>query len=183
MTVFFDAFPVELHTSVQEVIKVIPPQTYGHVILGVTEDSTAYLLRGNVIKVPYRMYFADVDKTATAGLTDVQKAILHCIYTRSCDGYIREEHLDALLRHDFDYWAIPFIVKLCDEYVIEILEAIYTRLKDRDNGDIKGFCSENRAAVEKGYARMVSYWNEYYRERVFDKYVGKRLFTECFGYN
>lgn len=85
----------------------------------------------------------------------------------------------------FDQWAIPFIVKLCDEYVLEIIEVIYNKLKDRDNTDIQSFCASNKTAMVKSYARMTSYWNEYYRKREWDfgKYVGRSLFRECLGYN
>ena len=86
---------------------------------------------------------------------------------------------------DFDFWAIPFIVKLCDEYVVELLELVYDRLHQRDNGDIKRFCDENRAAIKKSYTRMISYWNEYYRNREphFRGYVGRKVFREILGYN
>lgn len=75
---------------------------------------------------------------------NIQKEILYCIYTRSCNGYIREKYLKELLKLDFDYWAIPFIVKLSDEYIVEILEVIYDKLKIRNNDDIKRFGLENK---------------------------------------
>lgn len=84
-----------------------------------------------------------------------------------------------------EQWVIPFIVKLCDEYVLEILEVIYNKLKERDNTDIQNFCLINKTAIRKSYSRMISYWNEYYRgyENNFRKYLGRSLFRECLGYD
>ena len=84
-----------------------------------------------------------------------------------------------------EQWVIPFIVKLCDEYVLEILEVIYNKWKERDNTDIQNFCLINKTAIRKSYSRMISYWNEYYRgyENNFRKYLGRSLFRECLGYD
>lgn len=142
-------------------------------------------MNGNIIKIPYRIYFVDAKIPKKADLTDIQKEILYCIYTRSCDGYIREKYLRELLKIDFDYCVIPFIIKLSDEYIVEILQIIYNKLKTRNNDDIKQFCLENKNVINKSYSRMISYWNEFYRskESDFNKYIGRKLFRECFGYN
>ena len=182
---FYEAFPKELSKDLQEVLKIIPEETYNNVNGGYSKDIVMYYLNDNLIKIPYRIYFVDVEVSKIVDLTDVQKEILYCIYTRSCDGYIREKYLNKLLKIDFDYWAIPFIVKLSDEYIVEILQIIYDKLKTRNNDDIKQFCFENKNAIYKSYSRMISYWNEFYRnkETDFHKYIGRKLFRECFGYN
>lgn len=99
--------------------------------------------------------------------------MLYCIYTRNCEGHIRQKYLNILLNPNFDYWVIPFIVKLCDEHVIETLEVIYDKLKEWNNNDVKNFCLENKFIINKSYSRMVSYWNEFYRNREFNfhKYI------------
>ena len=91
-------------------------------------------------------------------------------------------YLKELLKLDFDYWAIPFIVKLSDEYIVEILEVIYDKLKIRNNDDIKRFCLENKNIINKSYSRMISYWNEFYRskEPSFHKYIKKILKESLF---
>ena len=111
--------------------------------------------------------------------------ILHCIYSRSCDGFVRQKHLNSLLLMDYEDWAIPYIVKICDEYVVEILEMTYDILKDQDTERIKRFCLENIVSFCKSYSRMISYWNEFYRYRYnnFQQYIGRKLFRECFGYS
>lgn len=182
---FYESFPKELNKELQDVLKIIPKETYNNVSIGYSENVIAYSSHDNIIKIPYRMYFVDVDATKVDDLTDIQKEMLYCIYTRSSNGYIREKYLNKLLKLHFNDWVIPFIVKLCDEYVVEILEDIYNGLKDRDNNDIKNFCLENKAIINKSYSRMISYWNEYYRNKElhFHKYIGRKLFRECLGYD
>lgn len=134
------------------------------------------------VRFPYRIYDPEPKETDMEKLDKYRKLNLFCMYTRSNNGYIREKYVRKILESDFEEWCIPYIVKLCDEYVIEILECIYEVLKDRDNSDIREFCRQNNEAVRKSYSRMVSYWNEYYRKDYPDinKYVGVRLFKECF---
>ena len=182
---FYEAFPKELNSDLNEVLKVIPKETYNNVSIGCSENLIEYYLNQFIVKFPYRMYFVDVEFSKTDNLTDTQKVILYCIYTRSCNGYVREKYLRELLNLDFDYWAIPFIVKLSDEYVVEILGVLYNKLKNRNNDDIKQFCIDNKSIINKSYLRMIGYWNEFYRsnEPTFHKYIGRKLFRECFGYN
>ncbi len=182
---FYEAFPKELNKDLQEVLKIIPKETYNNVSNAYSENMIAYSLNSNTIKFPDRVYLIDVNSSKREDLTQVQKEILYCIYTRSCDGYIREKYLRELLKIDFDYWAIPFIIKLSDEYIVEILKVIYDGLKNRNNYDIKNFCLENKNSISRSYSRMISYWNEFYRnkEPIFHKYIGRILFRECFGYN
>lgn len=182
---FNNAFPGELREELNMVLKRLPNKTFNDASIITCGDNISYLLKGSIVEIPYRMYLTDVADAEYAKLNQIQKQILCCIYTRSCDGYIREKYLLKLLDMSFEQWAIPFIVKLCDEYVLEILEIIYSKLKERDNTDIQNFCRENKDSLVKSYSRMISYWNEYYRKYEFDfrKYVGRSLFMECLGYN
>lgn len=185
INMFYEALPNELNNDWQEVLKIISKETYGNGMAGCSKTKTEYYLNSNKIKIPDRIYFNDIEVEKTDDLTVIQKEILYCFYTRSCDGNIREKYLRELLKIDFYYWAIPFIVKLSDEYVIEILQIIYDNLKNRSNDDIKQFCLENKKAIARSYSRMISYWNEYYRDKEpnFQEYIGRKLFIECFGYN
>ena len=182
---FYEAFPKELNNDLQEVLKIIPKDTYNNVRCGCSENTVEYCLDSVIISIPYRMYCIDGERSKIDNLTDIQKEILYCIYTRSCNGYVREKYLKELLKLDFHSWAIPYIIKLSDEYVVEISEVIYDKLKIRNNDDIKRFCIENKNVINKSYSRMISYWNVYYRSKEpnFHKYVGRKLFRDCFGYN
>ncbi len=182
---FYNAFPDDLKNELNHVHKILPVKTFNDISETVTDKFISYVLDNCNVEIPYRMYLIDIDDSEYNSLNQTQKQILCCIYTRSCDGYIREKYLRKLLDMPFEQWAIPFIVKLCDEYVIEILEVIYDKLRERDNADIKDFCLKNKDSIRKSYSRMVSYWYVYYRKHEFDfkKYVGKSLFKEYLGCN
>lgn len=83
---FQDGFPNNLKDDVSKVEKLIPLQTYGNLSIGVTEETIQYFLDGVVIKFPYRMYYISISDEAFRELNLQQKMILHCIYSRRCDG-------------------------------------------------------------------------------------------------
>lgn len=182
---FQQGFPIELCEDVAKVEKIITAGKYNNVSGGVSEKKIEYVLNGNVIEFPYRVYFLDSSNETLNTLTCRQQMVLHCIYSRSCDGFVREKHLRALLLMEYEVWAIPYIVKICDEYVVEILEMTYAILKEQNTDCFKAFCRENNKSFCKSYARMTSYWNEFYRDKYshFYKYIGKKLFKELFGYS
>lgn len=162
---FENGFPRNLMDDVTKAVEQIPLKTYCNVTIGVSEQTIEYYQNSAVIKFPYRVYFVDVPYNILNKLSSQQKQILHCIYSRSCDGFVRQKHLQSLLLMDYPDWAIPYIVKLCDEYVVEILEMAYDILKSQDTERIKQFYGENSRQLCKSYARMISYWNEYYRDK------------------
>lgn len=177
---FQEGFPIGLRDDVSKVVNLIP-----NVNVGTSENNIQYILNGETIKFPYRVYFLDASNEILNKLTLRQQMVLHCIYSRSCDGFIRQSHLQALLLMEYEDLAIPYIVKICDEYVVEILEMTYTILKEQNTERIKSFCHENDKLFCKSYARMISYWNEFYRDRCYHyhKYIGRKLFEECLGYS
>ena len=182
---FERAFPDALREELLVVQSVLPAETYNGISCKISDEYISYMLHGNLIEIPYRMYLRDFSEDLYHRLSHIQQMMICCIYTRSCDGNVREKYVRKLLDMSFAPWAIPFVVKLCDEYVVEILDVIYEKMKQRDNADIREFCLKNRAAICKGYARMISYWDVFYRENVYDfrQYVGRKLFLECLGYN
>ncbi|USK68523.1 hypothetical protein [Peribacillus asahii] len=182
---FQDGFPNNLRDDVIKVIGLIPQKPYNNVTIGESQDTVEYFQDDNVIKFPYRIYYIDISDKFIDNLSVQQKMILHCIYSRSCDGFVRQKHLNSLLLMDYEDWAIPYIVKICDEYVVEILEMTYDILKEQDTEPIKRFCLENIGTFCKSYSRMISYWNEYYRYKYnnFQQYIGRKLFRDCFGYS
>jgi hypothetical protein len=182
---FHDGFQINLRDDVTKIIKLISQKTYNDVTIGESQDVVEYFQDDNEIKFPYRIYYIDNSDEFIDSLNVKQKMILHCIYSRSCDGYVRQKHLKSLLLMDYEDWAIPYIVKICDEYVVEILEMTYEMLKEQDTERIKRFCLQNLVSFCKSYNRMISYWNEYYRfkNKNFQQYIGRKLFRVCFGYS
>jgi len=183
---FQDAFPISLQNDSREVIAIMPKKTYNNVRIGTSEEYVKYSLNDVPIRFPYRIYYNEIsDDGIIYQLSEQQKMILHCIYSRSCNGFVRENHIKSLLTMPYEDWAIPFIVKVCDEYVVEILEIVYKMLTEEDTERMKAFCAENRIMFCKSYAQMTSYWNEFYRDKYyhFKDYIGRKLFKECFGYS
>ena len=98
---------------------------------------------------------------------------------------MREKHLKFLLDNDRYEWIYPYILKLSDEYIMEIVELIYKKLSLRDTTLLKKFCVLNLQQFLKSHDRMISYWNEFYRDRCYryKEYVGRKLYKQCFGYS
>ena len=187
--IIFSAFPTFLHDDVDIVISTIEKTlfldkealTYNSFQ---AENKSHFIVSDNEkVQVPYRLLIDEVPEIKSLSL--VQKMILHCIYSRSTNGYVRENHINAILQEDLPNWAMPFILKISDEYVVEILELTYNSLKEKDNSKIQDFCQINKSYLKYAYARMISYWNCYYRKEYknLNKYIGKKLFDECFGYS
>lgn len=179
---FTNSFPIEYKSDVEYVCSLIP--SYPREELRTEEASSWLLSSGEKISVPYRIYFEDCMEEGEARFTPIQKIIYHCLFSRSNNGFIRQKHIEALLKAELPDWAIPYILKICDEYVVEILETVYQSLKDRDTTKFKEICKINFQRLRYGHSRMISYWNVYYREICpnYRKYVGRALYKECFGY-
>lgn len=48
------------------------------------------------MRFPYGIFFED-DARACGSLGDIEKAIYDCMFSRHCDGHVREKHLRRLL--------------------------------------------------------------------------------------
>ncbi|MFJ5771666.1 hypothetical protein [Psychrobacillus sp. NPDC093180] len=182
---FKEGFPNYLRDDVSITVGMILHENFDHTKIDVSEENIQYYQDNTLIRFPYRIYYSEISDEAIDNLSTRQKMILHCIYSRSCDGFVRQKHMHYLLQMDYEDWAIPYIVKICDEYVVEIVEMTYDLLKVQDIERIKRFCLENIESFCKSYNRMISYWKEYYQDRYhnFHKYIGRKLFRECFGYS
>jgi len=139
---------------------------------------------GEQIQIPSRIYITDQPDSVQSGFSERQKMIYHCMFSRSCDGYIREEHIRWLLSSVLPEWAKIYIIKICGEYVVEILQAVYGFLSKVDCTEYKQVCALNLKNMQSGHSRMISYWNEFYRYDCYryQDYIGKKLYAECFGY-
>ncbi len=182
---FTDAFPIEYQKEVALVSKAISLKTYNNIeIIQSTEMSSWLLPSGETITFPYRIYLIDNIDNPNAHFSKLEQTIYHCIFSRSCDGFVREKHITALLQQDIPDWVIPYILKVCDEYIVEILELVYKHLCNTDTTQFKKICMINLVQFRYGHSRMISYWNEFYRDRCYyyKDYVGKSLYKDCFGY-
>lgn len=132
-----------------------------------------------VVHIPYRVYFEEPQSAYENALTPLQRLILHAVFTRHHNGYVRQQRLRTLLGSVNEYeWVMPFIFQLLGEYVIEILDDIDQRIREIDHDLIRRFCIQNPAFMKITESRVISYWNEYYRYGFPEKqmYVGVRIF-------
>lgn len=183
---FESGFPKEFLSDVQYVGEFILLASYNNRRIPETGEQSIWILPNDeTISFPYRIYYKDNLSEKANNLTPTQQIIYHCIFSRSCDGFVREKHIKTLLNSETPIWALPYVIKACDEYVIEILETVYSNLKDSDTFAYKLICRKNQQVFLRSYNRMVSYWNEYYRNQYYNfyGYVGLKLFRDCFGYN
>ncbi len=185
---FSNGFPEKnIQDKYRKVLPLICKETYSNVSRGYidaynSENEYYVLSNGEKICFPYRMYYRDDDLIYSQLTDNDEKLIYNCIFSRSCDGNVREKHLKHILNFDFPEWCMPYVLRLSSEYVVEIVEQTYLLMKEKDNTDFQKFCIRNPLLFKRAYTRMVSYWNQFYREEYnrFDKYVGTKLFKECF---
>jgi hypothetical protein len=96
-----------------------------------------------------------------ATLTATQRTILHCLYSRHHDGWVRQRHLEHIVAST-EPWVVPFVVRLAGEYVLEIIEVIERGLPA--NRAVHGdFIVRNPEFFARTERRIVSYWACYYR--------------------
>ncbi|WP_321870685.1 hypothetical protein [Burkholderia ubonensis] len=135
-------------------------------------------VRGEALNLPYRIHHEE-SEALLADLSGVQAVIYACVLTRHTDGRVRQRQIERLTAESRD-WIAPFIIQLCGEYVIEILDDVEQRVPRLDRDIYRAFIRENPAFYRKTRDRMVSYWDCYYRwlyKRKHD-YVGFRLFDQ-----
>lgn len=126
-------FPAVLSNDVQTVSSLLPMSMHNNANTYNFSEHISYNLNGECIQFPYRVYLQEPSEKEVCSLTLLQKAILHCVFTRSCDGHVREKHIKMLFESGYDDWAIPYIVKISDEYVVELVVYLYEQLKSKNN--------------------------------------------------
>jgi hypothetical protein len=180
------AFPSELCEDVKESAKVIPfarnpiklADGNEHFVDKFVSDykPQTFNLRGEVVKIPYRVYFEQPEQDELMTLNTRQRTIINCIYLRHHNGFVREKHLVSLLEIE-DYFALPFAIQILGEYVIELIFILDQGISERNISRYAELLSDNRFFWKQTQSRIVSYWDAYYR-REFPKlrdYVGQRL--------
>ncbi|WP_327064504.1 hypothetical protein [Kitasatospora sp. NBC_01302] len=170
------AFPADLADDVQAVLAVAPAPLHRPV------GQFSVLVRGEQLAIPERIYNDEPPPEAVAALSLRQRRVLHCLYSRHCDGRVRQRHLAQVLG-SADPWVIPFVVQLVGEYVLEILVDITHGLRglgvpgDGFRHAYSEFIVANPAFFARTQRRVVSYWSCYYRNayQSFQGYPGCTL--------
>lgn len=114
--VIMKAFPKGFSEDIKTVLESLSTNNYGEFASRV--DTTNFiLLTGEQVHVPYRVYLSDA-LTTNAVLTPKQQLIYNCIFSRSSDGFVREKHIRFLLKTNIEDWYMPYVFKVCSEYVV-----------------------------------------------------------------
>ena len=137
-------------------------------------DCFSVKLNSEALKIPTRIYSGKVEGYEL--LPALQKHLIDCLYTRHYNGYIREENLKKTILLN-EPWAVPYIVHLLGEPVIEIIQVIDDNIDELDKKIYSTFINENVSFYEKTKDRVASYWNCYHRHNCISKddYVGFKV--------
>lgn len=163
------AFPASLTPDVNRLAALLDPPS------GLdTSKPFAVVCDGAVIQIPHRIYRPVISESQFASLHRVEQSIAACWFTRHHDGHVRERFLRALPTFDSSS-VIAYVVALCSEYVVELLDYIWERRSLFDVSALGCWLRDNPQFYSRARSRVVSYWNCYYRTAPFRSYVGGQL--------
>lgn len=167
------AFPPRLAGDVRRVLVVMP------------ESATAPMtpfeveVQGETVAIPSRVYNEEPGAECARALSETQRMVLHCLYSRHHDGRVRQRHLERIVASG-EPWAVPFVVQLAGEHVLEIITSIAQGLPGlTEPGSAQRrlygeFIARNPAFFARTERRVVSYWSCYHRREygAFGTYPG-----------
>lgn len=113
---FRQAFPLVTKDEVEVALACVPLTELPPSI----DDIGPVVINGEKLRIPFRFYSSEPDKSCLQILTDRQKLLLNAIYTRHSNGFVREQQVKPLLLAD-ESWIPPFVIQLLGEYVLEII--------------------------------------------------------------
>jgi len=137
---------------------------------------------GETLTIPYRIYNEEPSADQIASLSARQQVLLHTLFIRHHNGYVRQKHLQQAIR-SHEAWIPPYVVSVIGEYVVEIIQTVaegLDQLEDplsQQSSSYGRYVSENRAVIDLIEARAASYWNVYYRPQFprFAQYPSRAL--------
>jgi hypothetical protein len=158
------AFPEALATAAAAAAQIIPVASHlssGEFVVGVG---------GQDLFIPYRIYNDEPEAQFVDSLSPAERRLLRAFFTRHHDGHVRQRNLELIVSCS-ERWIAAYVVQLVGEYVVRVIESAARGLSSlsipgSDQRDAYGqFAAENAAFLDLTAARVVSYWNEYYRHR------------------
>ncbi|MFI5527471.1 hypothetical protein ACIA8O_02835 [Kitasatospora sp. NPDC051853] len=156
------AFPGELAAEAVGLIAVLPEARHR------SDHTFTVLVGGEDLAIPDRIYRSELPSSEVVSLTERQRLMLHCLYTRHHDGRVRQRHLAPLLTAT-EPWVVPYTVQLTGEYVLEILTDLRDGYREllvpgsRGSAVYGQFVVENPEFFARTERRLVSYWSAYHR--------------------
>lgn len=161
LKIIIDSFPENLKSDVTKVFSIIPLESKYKFDL-ISSDFYNVKVSEEILKVPVRIYFDEPKPQNENQLTEIQKDILNCFFTRHHNGFIREKRLNELSEKP-EKWKTPFLVQLLGEYVYELFPIIDKKVNNNTLDFYKEFKNENPKYWQQTESRIASYWNKYYR--------------------
>ena len=175
--VIYNAFPSSVRVAVSEVVAELPPAQFepiGRFVVFVEHEK---------LGIPERIYNPEISEDATETWSQLNRSVYACLYTRHHDGHTRQRYLKSILSLS-EPWVAPFVIRLIGEYVIEIVDDIREGLSDLESQEARRtqyatFVAANPSFMDLISARVVSYWNCYYRFDYpnFADYPGSQLIS------
>lgn len=120
----------------------------------------------DLLNIPSRIHFNEPDPYMVSQLTHTQKIILHCIYLRHHNGYLRQSRLEELAGVNED-WIVPHTLQLLGDYVLKIIQTLDKIVTDENIQYYRQFVRDNPKYWQQTVSRMISYWDCYYRRKYF----------------
>jgi len=182
-------FPTVAQADVQAALACIPLRKGSRMASGeaiplpdwLSPDSQLITWQGRQLELPYRVYFQEPAPGVEQRLTDKQRQLLHCLYVRHHDGFVRQRHLEQVLASgEPEVFTTPFTFSLLGDYVREILEVVAAHLAPPLLASYVRLIQENPRYWSQTQGRVASYWDIYYRvgrrgAPAFRHYVGSQL--------
>lgn len=165
------AFPARLRAEAAHIAEKICPSV-------MSGRGQSVIVQVEPLTLPYRVQLGGSDSLSSK-LDDPLALIYACIQSRHHEGHVRQRQIERLAGAS-EHWVMPFVVQLCSEYVVEILQEIETCLPLLDKQIYGAVLRDNPAFLALAQQRMTSYWDCYYRRRQPERetYVGFRLFEQ-----
>ncbi|MDQ1763510.1 hypothetical protein RAS14_27355, partial [Achromobacter aegrifaciens] len=113
------AFPARLQAEVAHIAEEICPSA-------MSGRGLSVIVQDESLTLPYRVQHGSSDSLFSK-LDEPQALIYACIQSRHHDGHVRQRQIERLAGAS-EPWVVPFVVQLCSEYVVEILQDIEARL-------------------------------------------------------
>lgn len=153
--VIINSFPRSLKSDAEKVSSLLMYDKYP------IESKIEVVVNNEYYRIPYRVHFKKLPFWKLWNLSNIQKIMIWCIFSRHHDGYIREEMLRKLIWINLDF-TIPYILQPLNEYVIELLPIVNTLINNDNLESYHKFYKENQSYFKKMESRIMSYWEVYY---------------------
>jgi hypothetical protein len=147
-------FPAAVGADLDAVLSVLPTGPEYERVIG-PEVS----VQGERFGIVSRLYVPEPDPAALRELTDGQRLVLACLYTRHHDGFVRERHVRDV--RGSEPWLPVFTLQLAGEYVAEVCQRAYFQAHAIPREVYRAFADENPDFMHVIRQRVVSYSRSY----------------------